>query len=76
MSAVAADIVAIITDEVKATAAERIEGLQQKLGELFNTDLTERWRRGAHAAALLFRIQGCVRPAGAGRTGSLMTGRA
>lgn len=43
---VAADIVATITDEVNAAAAERIAGLEARLGELFDEDLSERWRRG------------------------------
>jgi len=43
---VAATIVATITDVVNAEAAERIEGLEESLGELFNSDLSERWRRG------------------------------
>ena len=46
VSAVAAEIVTTITDEVNATAAERIEGLEENLGELFNSDLSEHWRRG------------------------------
>ncbi len=43
---VAADIAARITDEVNAAAAERIAGLEARLGELFDEDLSERWRRG------------------------------
>ena len=46
VSAVAADIVATISDEVNAAAAERIAGLEARLGELFDQDLSERWRRG------------------------------
>lgn len=43
---VAAEIVAQITEAVQASAAERIEGLDERLGELFDSDLSERWRRG------------------------------
>ena len=43
---VTATIVTTITDEVNAEAAERIEGLQDSLSEIFNSDLSERWRRG------------------------------
>ena len=46
VTAVAAEIAATITDEVQAAAAERIEGLEESLSELFNSDLSERWRRG------------------------------
>ncbi|MCE2471951.1 MAG: hypothetical protein J4G18_08630 [Anaerolineae bacterium] len=41
-----AEIVALIRDEVNAAAAERIEGLEESLSEFFNSDLSERWRRG------------------------------
>ena len=46
VTTVAAEIAATITDEVQAAAAERIEGLEERLSELFNSDLSERWRRG------------------------------
>lgn len=45
VTVVATEIAATITDEVNA-AAERIEGLQARLGEQFNEDLSKRWRRG------------------------------
>lgn len=43
---VAAEVAATITDEVDAAAAERIAGLEARLGELFDEDLSERWHRG------------------------------
>ncbi len=46
LTEVTAEIVTTITDEVNAAAAERIEGLEERLSELFNSDLSERWRRG------------------------------
>ena len=46
LTEVTAEIVALIRDEVNAAAAERIEGLEEYLSEFFNSDLSERWRRG------------------------------
>lgn len=46
LTVVAAEIEATITDEVNAATAERIEGLEARLSELFNSDLSERRRRG------------------------------
>ena len=46
VTAVAAEIAATIADEVQAAAAERIESLEERLSELFDSDLSERWRRG------------------------------
>lgn len=43
---VSAEIVTHITDAVNAAAAERIESLHESLGELFDSDLSDRWRRG------------------------------
>ena len=43
---VAAEVLATITDEVNAAAAERIEALPERLGELFDEDWSERRRRG------------------------------
>lgn len=42
---IAAAILATITDEAQAAAAERIEGLEERLSELFNSDLSQHWRR-------------------------------
>ncbi|MCY3779570.1 MAG: hypothetical protein OXG78_04605 [Chloroflexi bacterium] len=46
VESVAADIVAIVTDEVNAAAAERIESLEENITDIFNSDLADRWRRG------------------------------
>ncbi len=43
---VAAEIVAIVTDEINAAAAERVESLEENITDVFNSDLADRWRRG------------------------------
>ena len=46
VASVTADLVATITDAVNASAASRVESLEENISELFNTDLADRWRRG------------------------------
>lgn len=46
VESIAAEIVAVITDEINAAAAERVESLEENITEIFNSDLADRWRRG------------------------------
>ena len=50
-ASVAADLVATITDEVNAAAAERVASLEENITELFNSDLADRLRRGRRGRA-------------------------
>ena len=45
VASIVTDIVATITDEVNAAAAERVESLETNISEIFNSDLADRWRR-------------------------------
>lgn len=45
VASVGADITATIADAANAAAAERVESLEEDIGEAFNSNFAEKWRR-------------------------------